>query len=233
MKILSYGGGVQTAALLVLNNRGDIKPSAQYAVFADTGSELEMTYKHIEVMRNYSDIPLFTVRTNKGKLHEWQGETMLPMYFEDGGFNRRQCTNHWKIRPIRKWLREQGAKEANVQIGISIDEVHRVKDANVKWVIHRWPLIEHGLTRQDCINILSKEGLPIPPKSSCFMCPYRRISEWTKLRVEQPNEFEKAVEFERNQKGMYLNYKAKPLAQIVGLQETMFESEECGGYCMV
>jgi hypothetical protein len=230
MDILSYGGGVQTAALLVLMNKD---PFIQYAVFADTGSELDMTYKHIEIMKEYSKIPLITVRSDKGKLHEWQGETMLPMYFEEGGFNRRQCTNHWKIIPIRRWLRKQGAREAGVQIGISIDEAHRAKDANVKWITHKWPLIEMGLTRQDCINILEEEGLPIPPKSSCFMCPYRRISEWTKLRAEQPQEFDRAVEYEKAHPGLFLSYKAKPLDKIVGMQETMFESAECGGYCMV
>lgn len=234
MNIISYGGGVQTAALLVLTTQGKLENPATHAVFADTGSELQATYDHVELMFDHalgSGIDFRVVQTDKGPLHEWDGAQMLPMYFEDGGFYRRQCTNHWKIKPIRKWLREQGAKKAIVQIGISKEESHRIKEANVKWITHRWPLYELGLNRQDCINIIQQAGLPVPPKSSCFMCPYRRVSEWHKLRAEAPAEFDKAVEYEKKQEGMYLCYKGKPLEQIIGMQETLFESEECGGYC--
>jgi len=234
MNIISYGGGVQTTALLVLTAQGKIENPATHAVFADTGSELQTTYDHVELMFDYAisqGIMFDVVRTDKGRLHEWDKPTMLPMYFEDGGFYRRQCTNHWKIKPIRKWLREQGAKKASVQIGITKDESHRMKDADVKWITHRWPLYELGLDRQGCINVISGAGLPVPPKSSCFMCPYRKVSEWHKLRAEMPNEFNKAVEYEKKQDGMYLSYKGKPLEQIIGMQETLFESEECGGYC--
>jgi len=234
MEIISYGGGVQTVALLVLNATGKIEPKATHAVFADTGSELAMTYAHIEIMKKYAEknnMGFAVVRSLKGVLHEWDGETMLPMYFEDGGFNRRQCTRHWKIVPIRHWLREQGAKQATIQIGISIDEAHRANNADVKWLTHRWPLIEMGMDRQACINIIQETGLPVPPKSSCFMCPYRRVSEWKKLRAEQPYEFDRAVAYESAHTGLYLNYKAKPLQDIVGMQYTLLESEECGGYC--
>jgi len=241
MNIISYGGGVQTAALLVLTTQGKIKNPATHYVFADTGSELQATYDHVDLMFDYTSdylrpphterIEFKVVRTDLGPLHEWCGEMMLPMYFADGGFYRRQCTYRWKISPVRKWLREQGAKKATVQIGISKEESHRMKDANVKWITHRWPLYELGLNRQDCINIIQQAGLPVPPKSSCFMCPYRKVSEWHKLRAEAPAEFEKAVEYEKKQEGMYLCYKGKPLEQIIGMQETLFESEECGGYC--
>ncbi|GAG04827.1 unnamed protein product [marine sediment metagenome] len=192
MNIISYGGGVQTTALLVLTLQGKVESPATHAVFADTGSELQATYDHVDLMFDYTSdylrpphmerIGIKVVRTDLGPLHGWDGEMMLPMYFADGGFYRRQCTYRWKISPIRKWLREQGAKKATVQIGISKEESHRIKEANVKWITHRWPLYELGLNRQDCINIIQQAGLPVPPKSSCFMCPYRRVSEWHKLR---------------------------------------------------
>ena len=234
MEIISYGGGVQTAALLVLTAQGKIDSPATCAVFADTGSELQATYDHAEIMFDYAignGIDFRVVKTDLGNLHKWDGEMMLPMYFADGGFYRRQCTYRWKISPIRKWLREQGVKKATVQIGISKEESHRMKEANVKWITHRWPLYEMGMDRQDCINVLHDAGIPVPPKSSCFMCPYRKVSEWHKLRAEAPAEFERAVEYEQRQEGMYLCYKGKPLEQIIGMQETLFESEECGGYC--
>ena len=149
MEIISYGGGVQTAALLVLTAQGKIDNPAERAVFADTGSELRVTLEHIySVMVLYgkeNDIPIYTAKSSRGPLHEWSGEMMLPMYFADGGFYRRQCTYKWKIAPIRKWLRAEGAKKATVQIGITKEESHRMKDANEKWITHRWPLYELGM----------------------------------------------------------------------------------------
>jgi len=237
MNIISYGGGVQTAALLVLNAWGYVQPRATHAVFADTGSDLESTYQHInDTMRNYAksqDIELVTVKTHLGPLHEFvaNGKVVIPAYGDKGGMVHRRCTERWKIRPIRAWMRSQGAKESTVQIGISTDEAHRMKDSDVKWARNIFPLVDLGHSRQDCINLLKSEGLPIPPKSACWMCPYRRISEWNSMQLDTPLEFKKAVEFESTMEGLYLTAALQPLDIAVGKQHRLFQDDECGGYC--
>lgn len=240
MEIISYGGGVQTVALVVLTAQGKVDNPATHAVFSDTGSELIGTYNHIEqVMKPYMEqvnIKFITVRNEKyGKLHEYQVENkhpMIPMYGDQGGMLRRQCTDKFKIRPVRRWLRAQGAKEATVQLGISWDEVHRMKEADVKWCINRFPLVEMKITRSNCMTIIEDAELSVPPKSACFMCPFRRISGWRELRERSQEEFDAAVAFESEFDGEFLTSSRQPLDQVIGRQMMMFkEDDECGGYC--
>ena len=49
------------------------------------------------------------------------------------------------------------------------------------------------MTRADCIAFLESEGLPVPVKSACIGCPYRRASEYLDLTQD---EFAQAVEFD-------------------------------------
>ena len=229
MEIISYGGGVQTAALLVLTAQGKIDDPATHAVFSDTGSEFDATYKHIELMQRV--FPIQIVRSELGPLHEYvmSGKVVIPMFGNRGGMTYRRCTDRWKIRIVRKWLREQGAKSAVVQIGISIDESHRMKDSPLKWVQNRYPLVDLGLSRQDCINIIGDAGLPIPPRSACWMCAFRKHSEWTLMK--DTDEFRKAVDLEKTIDGLFLHPSLVPLDQAVGNQYSMFQDAECGGYC--
>jgi len=229
MEIISYGGGVQTVALLVLTVQGKVENPATHAVFADTGSELEATYEHIDLMQSVS--PIKVVRCEMGPLHEFvlAGNVVIPMYGDRGGMTYRICTDRWKITPIRHWLRAQGAKKATVQIGISIDEAHRMNDSPRKWITHRYPLVELGLSRQDCMNVIMDSGLPMPPRSACWMCPFRSHDEWVLMR--HTDEFRKAVELERTIEGLYLHDSRIPLDRAVGRQYTMLQDDECGGYC--
>ena len=49
----------------------------------------------------------------------------------------------------------------------------------------RYPLIELGLTRSDCIAILEYLEWPVPPKSSCMWCPW--LSDWEIDRLVEAN----------------------------------------------
>lgn len=113
------------------------------------------------------------------------------------GMGRRQCSSEYKVKPIRKWLREQGCKSAEVWIGISTDEAHRMKPADVKWVTHRWPLIDAGLNREACQKYLVERIGSPAPKSSCIGCPFHDDGYWARLKAESPGEFADAVAFDR------------------------------------
>ena len=235
MEMISYGGGVQTVALLVLNAQGKIENPAECAVFADTGSEMPATLDHVySTMVLYgkeNNIPIHTVKSENGPLHEYvmEGNAVIPMFGDRGGMIMRRCTHRWKIQPVRRWLRAQGVKSAVVQLGISIDEVQRAKDSNVKWAQNRYPLIELRLSRQDCINTIKEAGLPVPPRSACWMCPFRKHSEWTLMK--DTDEFRKAVDLEKTLDGLYLHPSCVPLDRAIGDQYSMFQDDECGGYC--
>lgn len=47
LTVLSLGGGVQSSVLALKAARGEILPTPDYAIFADTGWEPQAVYEHI------------------------------------------------------------------------------------------------------------------------------------------------------------------------------------------
>lgn len=134
----------------------------------------------------------------------------MPLYVlnKDGnpGMTRRQCTGEYKIKPIKKKVREllgypyptRIPKGVFVEqwVGISTDEFHRAKDADVKYMRNRHPLIDMGWSRSDCIRYLASLGLADTPKSSCLGCPFHGNAQWRNIRDNSPEEWEDVVEFD-------------------------------------
>ncbi|AVV47930.1 hypothetical protein C6376_36830 [Streptomyces sp. P3] len=119
---------------------------------------------------------------------------------------RRQCTGEYKINPIKKKVREilgypypaRIPKGVFVEqwVGISTDEFHRAKDADVKYMRNRHPLIDMGWSRSDCVRYLTSLGLADTPKSSCLGCPFHGNAQWRNIRDNSPEEWEDVVEFD-------------------------------------
>src|SRR5690606_220334 len=118
------------------------------------------------------------------------------------GMIRRQCTKELKIVPIRRKVRElagiagkRSPKHPIIEqwIGISLDEVVRMKPSFETWHVNRFPLIEMGMTRRDCLRWLEKHGYPLPPKSACIGCPFHSDGAWRRMRDEDPDAWADAV----------------------------------------
>jgi hypothetical protein len=96
---------------------------------------------------------------------------------------------------------EHGATAANPAVcglGISLDEIHRARNASgVPHEVLEYPLIDRRLSRQDCVNIIERAGLPVPPKSSCFFCPFHSKAFWARQQREEPELFAKSVALEQ------------------------------------
>jgi hypothetical protein len=169
------------------------------------------------------------------------------------GMIRRQCTTEYKITPIRRAVREMlgiaGKRSPKTPIieqwiGISMDEVIRMKPAMEDWQIHRWPLIEQRMSRSDCLAWLDKHGYPQPPKSACIGCPYHSDAEWRRLRVTDPEGWADAVDLDHTIRTglrgiygeMYLHRSAVPLGQVdlstdVDRGQLDLWPNECEGMC--
>ena len=100
------------------------------------------------------------------------------------------------LRPRWAWLECQSDPLAIIWIGMSIDEVGRVKDSTVYWSVNRWPLIEKNMSRNDCVRWLKNRGFAEPPKSACIGCPYHDDEYWMELKENDPDEFQDAVRYE-------------------------------------
>lgn len=122
------------------------------------------------------------------------------------GMIRRQCTTDFKIVPIRRKVRElagltrkRSPTHAVVEqwIGISLDEIIRVKPSREAWQVNRWPLIEERMSRRDCLAWLRRHDYPEPPKSACIGCPFHDNSRWRSIRDHDPEAWADAVEIDR------------------------------------
>lgn len=217
MRILSLGAGVQSSALLLMCQNGDVEP-IDCAIFADTGSEPQKVYEWLEVLKSKSKVPIYTV--SKGRLFDdaqiiktskITGKKyilgLVPAFMlkSDGsrGLLGRRCTADYKIIPIQKKIRELlGIKRvtkkspmATQLIGISVDEAHRVKPSRTIYIKNEHPLVDMGITREYCKKyVIEKLGVE-PPRSACTFCPFHGDEEW-KLLYGKP-EFQEAVDFER------------------------------------
>lgn len=92
---------------------------------------------------------------------------------------------------------------AVVAIGISVDEIGRANTRRAAaWETVVYPLVSIGddtglrLNRLDCERIIRDAGLPVPPKSSCYFCPFHRPSVWQDMRRDEPDLFEKSAALE-------------------------------------
>ncbi|WP_374777005.1 phosphoadenosine phosphosulfate reductase family protein [Streptomyces sp. NBC_01310] len=215
-RLLSLGAGVQSSALLALSAEG-ILPKVDAAIFADTGWEPRAVYEHLDRLEREiarpAGIPIVRVSSGnirKDALDPNHRFASMPLYIlnKDGknGMTRRQCTGEYKIKPIKKAAREllgypfplRVPKGVFVEqwVGISTDEFHRAKDADVKYMRNWHPLIDLNWSRTDCIRYLTSLGLANTPKSSCLGCPFHGNRQWRTIRDTSPSEWEDVVAFD-------------------------------------
>ena len=172
----------------------------------------------------------------------------IPMRMANGAPGNRDCTQTFKIKVIDRELKRRGATAdapATIGMGISVDERLRMRtDSGAPFKRLSYPLIDLGLSRADCMNVISRAGLPIPPKSSCYFCPFKRTGDWQKMCRDEPHLFalSVALEDQMNERraalgrdAVYLSSKAIPLREVVGSHDQMdlFEgaSRDIAGYC--
>lgn len=138
------------------------------------------------------------------------------------------------LRPFEPWRECQADPLVISWIGISLDEITRIKESRQPWCLSRWPLIELRNHRHDCLLWLERNGKPKPAKSACKFCPFRDNEAWVRMRTEEPFEFEDAAGFEselQDNKAASQNFSSMPFLhrQLVPLKEVDFSTEEDRG----
>jgi len=106
----------------------------------------------------------------------------------------------------------RGQKEITVTcwIGISCDEIQRMKASREKWCQHRWPLVEMRMSREDCKRWMRSNGYPEPPRSACSYCPFHSDKEWRRLKNDEPEAFAEAVRVEKEIQAVHRNNPKMP-----------------------
>lgn len=218
--IISLGAGVQSSTMALMAAHGEITPLPVAAVFADTQAEPQSVYRWLDWLEPRLPFPVIRVtkgnmtneslrlRTKRDGSGTW-AKNLIPAFVKNRngtqGIMGRACTFDYKIVQLEKAARQlaaikPGQKTVGVVqwIGISLDEAHRMKSSRKPWSRHRWPLIDAGMKRHDCLRWMEKKGYPKPPRSACIYCPFHSDLEWRRLRDSEPEEFQRAVQFERD-----------------------------------
>ena len=276
LRAISLGAGVQSTAMALMAAAGELTPMPDLAIFADTGWEPKRVYDHLAELEKKLPFPVH--RVSAGNIRDdimrqvggdgvrTTGRAPCIPFFSVGHDGKaapltRQCTSHYKIKPILKKCREglglnpgqRSPRRPAVEmwIGISKDEAHRMKPAQQVWVKRRWPLIEKGMSRWDCLRWMEKHHHPRPGKSSCIGCPFHGDNEWREQRDQDPTAWADAVHVDaairdgirRNAKGtltgaLYLHRSLKPLDQVdlstpADRGQGDLFGNECEGLCSV
>lgn len=241
VQILSYGGGTQTIAMCVLVAH-DILPRPDYIIAADTGREMPSTWQYA---REHAapllagvglDLHIAPHDMATVDLYAKNGDLLMPMYTATGKLST-FCSTEWKARVIERYAKQVlGVQKFISWIGFSLDEKRRVKGHDGR----RYPLIELSMTRNECVKIIEDAGLPLPPKSRCFMCPHQHNAEWREVRAD-PALWQQAIAIDKEMRDadergdVYLHAQRVPLERAdIDANDRKEPSRQCGlGLCFV
>lgn len=194
MNVVSFGGGTNSTAMIIGMYLHKIP--IDLILFADTGGEQPHTYEFIETFNGWLEkhgLPKIT----SVQYHDKDGNrlTLEQECINSGtlpsiayGFKRcslkhkigtqeKFCNNYQPCKDVwtsgqrvHKFIGYDAGETRRIQHAAPIDEVDK------KYEKH-YPLYEWGWTREECVRVIERAGLPKPGKSSCFFCPSMKKKE--------------------------------------------------------
>ena len=197
-RILSFGGGVDSTAILVTHLFTE-DLDIDHVVFSDTGAEADATYEHLDFVEALcADANLPFDRVSRA------GETITEFTLRLGnvpvmGGGSHVCSKKFKGEVLAKWAKATYPDETITWlIGIEANETRRAvfTPPAGDTAIYEHPLIDRNLTRADCLELLKTYGLGHVVKSSCVFCPFLSIEEIEGLYRNDPEKWELCREIE-------------------------------------
>lgn len=218
MIIVSYGGGVNSTALLTEAAARGIRPDL--ILFADTGDERPATYDYVElfsawlVARAFPPIEQVRRVRKDGTFESLGLYSLRSKQLPSKAYGFSGCTVKWKQQPLDRRVAKDPAVRAlwardvavTRWIGFDYDEPTRAERMLTKnpqprqdgKTYFRWeaPLYDWKMGRDECEASIARAGLPSPGKSACFFCPSMKKAEVRALAAEHPDLFARAVAIE-------------------------------------
>lgn len=264
---------MQSVAVMVLQAQGRLTKPFDRFVFANVGNDSEspdtLLYYHM-VVKPFAAVHGIDLVEVQKKRRNGQLDTLLqylqrsqksvpiPVYMPGGSKSKRSCTVDFKIRVVDAYIRSLNVRRCELGIGFSLDEMRRL-DGRMKGWHDRYgkkpygfekrfvyPLLDDvPLSRHAALQIIISAGLPVPPKSACWFCPFMSRAARIEQKRHSPAFFDLSCQLEdmiiqrRRDLGRgaaYLHPALVPLRSAVGDQLSMFEVWQddlaCGsGYC--
>lgn len=261
MEIWSCGGGTQSGAIAALIGDGTLPPP-YISFMVDTGYEKSGTWPFVDEFirpqlaragcnldivsaKNYATVGLFSTK----------GKVLIPGFTDVNATVGKLdpfCSNEWKQRVGLRWLREKPVPPCRIWIGISVDEIRRVRLPTVGWVTNFYPLVfgkedaatpnmKTRMTRAACVDRVRLAGWKGPiPHSACKICPNMSDSEWLEMKINWPDDFSEACRVEKDMQAVdphfWLHPSCQPLETVdfaapPTTQTSMFAERGCTGGC--
>lgn len=227
-RALSLGAGQGSTALAIAiadglvvrgYNFGALRPCK--VTFADTGGELEATYRHIERFTPYLErrgLTVDVVRATGLPLREkvlarvrgeiTSGAPALPFFLAPEGKAQQHCTYDFKSEPLDRSVRHALKALASppdaveIVIGFTCEEMLRMRGPRADWPPSwrfRYPMIEAGVNRGWAQEVCNAALGYVPASSACAFCPHRPDvgpggRAW--IRENEPETWAKVVELD-------------------------------------
>lgn len=213
MNVVSFGGGTNSTAMIIGMYLHKIP--IDLILFADTGGEQPHTYEFMGTFNEWlvkHGIPKIVsveYHDKDGNRLTLEQECINSGRLPSIAYGYKKCSLKHKIGTQEKFCNNyQPCKEVwasgqrvHKYIGYDAGETRRIQhaapidEADKKYEKH-YPLYEWGWTREECVHVIERAGLPRPGKSSCFFCPSMKKKEIQALWENYPDLFERAIALE-------------------------------------
>lgn len=188
---LSFGGGVNSVALYLFMEQLGIDFEA---VFVDHGGDWPETYEYVDYFIS-TGRPLTVLKPSVNTIEKIVFDSIVDYCAHRKvvpSRSSRWCTDRFKIRPVYEYIE----KPCFMHIGIDAGESRRAVLNSREGVENRFLLLEHDIDRAGCEQLIQDNGLRVPRKSGCFICPFQKSVEYRELRRKYPDLFCKAAALE-------------------------------------
>lgn len=224
MNVVSFGGGTNSTAMIIGMYLHKIP--IDLILFADTGGEQPHTYEFMGTFNEWlvkHGIPKIVsveYHDKDGNRLTLEQECINSGRLPSIAYGYKKCSLKHKIGTQEKFCNNyQPCKEVwasgqrvHKYIGYDAGETRRIQhaapidEADKKYEKH-YPLYEWGWTREECVHVIERAGLPRPGKSSCFFCPSMKKKEIQALWENYPDLFERAIALEHGSAKTNVNVK--------------------------
>jgi len=223
--VVSYGAGLDSTAVLCGLFENGVRPDAilfadtgfekdatyRYLATMQTWcksvgfpSITVVSYQTTEASRTdprtgqaYTDLPSQAYATG----HLWS------FCYGGGNQSNATCSIKYKQQPQEDWARRWDVAHRAWDAGLTITKVigydcaemhrgHKCRSHEPHIFDWCYPLRTWGWARQDLEDVVTRNGLPVPMKSSCVGCPAMKADEVTWLANNEPHNLLKVIEIE-------------------------------------
>lgn len=223
LHVISISGGKDSAALAIYMKEKYPEREFKY-LFFDTEEELQDTYDYLNKLQSILGIKVeykFPEKSFKELLLQHNDYLPSP--------SQRWCTRKMKLETFLNTMQEFKDYTIYNYVGIRADENREGLIPTDEHIITVMPFKDDGITLNDVKRILHDAGLGLPAyydvvydaeydieyfrsRSGCYFCFFMRQIEWVWLWEKHPDEYKKAMEFE---KSGYSWIKDMPLSKLI------------------